>query len=82
MREDFKKKVTLALKKAAEVWGCEAEGDGKKSSLSRGNGGGVGGQRPGGVTAYGLFAQQLGSQWGWGLLGADEVRLESAAGRG
>lgn len=35
VREDFKKKVTLALKKAAEAWGCGAGGAGERPSEQR-----------------------------------------------
>lgn len=38
MREDFKKKVTLALKKAAEVWMMQLRELGK-GTLSRGSSG-------------------------------------------
>lgn len=35
VREDFKKKVTLALKKAAEIWRVGDEGAGKRHSKQR-----------------------------------------------
>lgn len=62
VREDFKKKVTLALKKAAEIWRVGDEVAGKRHSKQRERQG----QRRGGVNACGLACRTAPGQGGWG----------------
>lgn len=79
VREDFKKKVTLALKKAAEIWRVGVEVAGKRHSKQREQQG----QRQPGVNACGLACRTApGAVWlGRGVCQQERVvTLESASG--